>query len=148
MKPVRNAISFVIHRPEEYGDSERVLLVRRPEDDEDLPGVWGLPAGSLLERETFPEAVGRAGREKLGVELEVEEVLNDGQTERDDYLLYMKLFRARIVDGEPEVPQPVEGITQYSSWEWADPKRLRDAADRGSLCSRLLLEHLEEGDGG
>ena len=160
MKPVKNAVSFVIFAPEtgEHPSdtatqpegppqngrrSRKILTVRRPEDDEELPGVWGLPAGSLLERETFPDGVVRAGEEKLGVELEVEEILNDGQTERDEHVLYMKLFRARIVEGTPTVPQEVGAITQYTEWEWADPERLRVAAANGSLCSRLLLDYLD-----
>ena len=48
---------------------EGLLLVRRPDDDDDLPGVWGLPAASLAEGESEEDAVRRAGREKLGVEV-------------------------------------------------------------------------------
>ena len=46
-----------------------LLLVRRPEDDESLPGVWGLPAASLAGSESEEDAVRRAGREELGVEV-------------------------------------------------------------------------------
>ena len=49
---------------------EGLLLVRRPDDDESLPGVWGLPAVSLAPGESEEDAVRRAGRDKLGVELE------------------------------------------------------------------------------
>ena len=48
---------------------EGLLLVRRPDDDENLPGVWGLPAVSLAAGESEEDAVRRAGRDKLGVEL-------------------------------------------------------------------------------
>ena len=54
-------MSLVIERP------EGLLLVRRPDDDEDLPGAWGLPAATLAEGESEEDAVRRAGRDNLGV---------------------------------------------------------------------------------
>lgn len=125
-----------------------ILTVRRPPDDEDLPGVWGLPAGSLRPGEGWEEAVVRAGREKLGVRLEPVLLLNEGSADRAAYRLHMRLYRARILEGEPAVPQPVEGVTQYTAWRWAPPDRLREAADRGSLCSRLCLEAVDREAGG
>lgn len=136
MKPVRRAVSFAITNP---GRSGRVLLVRRPLDDADLPGVWGLPAGSPREGESDEEAVLRAGREKLGVELDVGGELRRGITERTGYRLEMGLFEAQIAAGEPAIPQPHSEVTQYIDWRWGEPEELRPAAERGSLCSRLYL---------
>ena len=113
-----------------------VLLVRRPDDDESLPGVWGLPAASLFADESEEDAVRRAGREKLGVEvLPLQPIGNDGP---------MTDWEARIVDGRPSVPQPGPN-TQYAQLRWGDPRDLVPAARQGSLCSRVLLRarHLE-----
>lgn len=140
-RPVRRAVSFVIPGPE----PGTVLSVRRPPDDPDLPEVWGLPAGSPRPGEDDREAVVRSGREKLGVELRVGERLGEGEAEREEHALRMALYRARIRSGDPEVPQPVRGVTQYTAWRWARPEGLREAARRGSLCSRLYLENLGEG---
>jgi ADP-ribose pyrophosphatase YjhB (NUDIX family) len=117
-----------------------VLVVLRPEDDEELPNVWGLPAGSLHQGETWLDAVERAGREKLGIELEVIRELNRGETERSNYTLQMRLYEARIAHGAPSVPQPDNDVTQYRDWKWDTPEVLQPAADRGSLCCRLFLE--------
>lgn len=107
-----------------------VLLVRRPDDDESLPGVWGLPAASLLGDESEEDAVRRAGREKLGVEVApLQPIGNDGA---------MTDWEARIVDGRPSVPQPGPN-TQYAQLRWGDPRDLVPAARQGSLCSRVLL---------
>lgn len=107
-----------------------LLLVRRPDDDEDLPGLWGLPAASLAEGETEEDAVRRTGREKLGVELEPLRPLgSDGP---------MTDWQARIVSGEPSVPQPGPH-TQYTRLRWGGPLDLVPAAREGSLCSRVLL---------
>lgn len=135
--PVKRAVAFAVHRG---GDRETVLCVRRPEDDEELPGHWGLPAASLREAEGWEEAVLRAGPEKLGVRLAVGPPMNEGRAERERYVLHMRLYDARVMKGRPEVPQPREGVTQYAEWEWAEPERLRPAADAGSLCSALYLE--------
>ena len=107
-----------------------VLLVRRPDGDESLPGVWGLPAASLADGESERDAVRRAGREKLGVEVRPLDPLGSELTMTD--------WLVEVVDGEPSVPQ--EGPnTQYAELRWGDPRELVPAARQGSLCSRALL---------
>ena len=104
--------------------------MRRPDDDDDLPGVWGLPAASLVAGESEEDAVRRAGREKLGVEVRpVEPVGTDGP---------MTDFRAEIVTGEPAV-QRGGSNTQYDELKWGELVELVPAAREGSLCSRVLL---------
>jgi len=134
---IHRTISFVIRRPD---DPTAILTVLRPPDDADLPDAWGLPAGRVRPGESWEDAVRRAGREKLGVELEVGAELNRGSIERPRYTLEMRLYEARIVSGEPTVPQPVPEVTQYVDWRWDEAPVLRPAADRGSLCCRLFLE--------
>ena len=107
-----------------------MLLVRRPEDDESLPGVWGLPAASLADRESEQDAVRRAGREKLGVEVRPLEPLGKERT--------MTGWRVEIVAGHPSVPQQGPN-TQYTELRWGEPAELVAAARQGSLCSRVLL---------
>jgi 8-oxo-dGTP diphosphatase len=107
-----------------------VLLVRRPDDDESLPGVWGLPAATCAGEESEEDAVRRAGREKLGVEVEPVETLGTDSTMTD--------WAARIVSGTPSVPQPGPN-TQYSDLRWGELADLVPAAREGSLCSRVLL---------
>jgi len=151
MKPIKRSIAIVVPggpvpepragagRDPWRARSDAVLLVRRPPDDEDLPDAWGLPAGSLRAGESWEEAVRRAGREKLGVELRPGPLLGSGELERRDYVLRMRLYAAELAAGEPAVPQPVSGVTQYADWAWGPVERLRPAAGRGSLCSRLCL---------
>jgi ADP-ribose pyrophosphatase YjhB (NUDIX family) len=121
---VKRSIALVIEGP------GGVLLVRRPDDDDSLPGVWGLPAASLGEGESEQDALLRAGRDKLGVEIEPLELVGEQDWMRD--------WSARIVAGEPRVPQPAGG-TQYVELRWGDPAELAPAARAGSLCARALL---------
>lgn len=133
-----NAVSYVIYNK----DRTKVLAVKRPPEDEDLPNVWGLPATTVKEgEESFEDAVVRSGKQKLGVTLQITNFLNEGEIERPSYILHMKLYEVKIIDGEPKVPQKFGG-TQYVEWKWAEPGELKGAAGKGSLCSRLFLNKL------
>ncbi len=136
MKIVKNAISYVIY------NKDKILVVLRPPTDNELPNVWGLPAGSLKEGESFEQAVVRSGREKLGVDLKVVKLINEGDLEREKYVLHMEEYEVEIVTGEPVVPQGIEGITQYSEYKWAEPEILKEAAKKGSLCTQLYLSSI------
>ena len=121
---MKRSVSLVIEGP------AGLLLVRRPDDDESMPGVWGLPAASLREGESERDALLRAGRDKLGVEVEPLELVGEEGGMRD--------WRARIVAGEPSVPQ-AKDATQYVELRWGAPAELAPAARAGSLCARALL---------
>jgi 8-oxo-dGTP pyrophosphatase MutT (NUDIX family) len=139
VKPHKDSIALVIRHPD-----GRVLLVRRPDDDESLPGVWGLPAVSLAGEESAEDAVRRAGREKLGVAAEPGRMVGELEAERPGYRIRMRDFEASIQSGIPAVPQRFGG-TQYAAWRWGHPADLSPAAQAGSLCARILLERDKEG---
>jgi ADP-ribose pyrophosphatase YjhB (NUDIX family) len=132
VKPRKRTVALVIEGP------AGLLLVRRPRDDDSLPGIWGLPAASLAQGETEEAAVRRAGREKLGVEVRPLRPLGEVEAERPAYRIHMRDWSAAIESGEPAVPQPAAG-TQYDDWRWGEPAELAPAARAGSLCSRVLL---------
>ena len=135
MKPLKRSVSLVIEGP------GGVLLVLRPDDDDSLPGLWGLPAASLRAGESEQEALARAGREKLGVDVEPLRPIGEEEAERAGYRIAMRDWAASIVAGEPVLPQAGEG-TQYVEWRWGDPTELAPAAWAGSVCARVLLSAL------
>jgi methylated-DNA-protein-cysteine methyltransferase-like protein len=124
----------------EPGKTGRLLLVRRPANDPDLPRAWGLPAASLRRGETWEAAARRAVREKLGVSIRLGRMRREGETQRSSTRLRMRLFEANLTRGTPDVHQKVDGVTRYTACRWADPHALAPAARRGSLCCRLGLE--------
>jgi 8-oxo-dGTP pyrophosphatase MutT (NUDIX family) len=132
-KLAKHSISLVIE-----GGGGPVLLVLRPDDDESLPGLWGLPALTLAPGEDEDAAVRRCGREKLGVEVEPGRLIGEAETDRKSYSLRMRDRAARIVAGSVAVPQPHRG-TQYVDWRWGEAADLRPAARAGSLCCQVLL---------
>jgi 8-oxo-dGTP diphosphatase len=132
---VKRSVSLAIHDPDGH-----LLLVQRPPDDEDLPLAWGLPAASLRGTESWEDAVRRAARDKLGVEVRVADVLGAGHLDRPDYRLEMRLYGATLVAGEPGVAHAPPGVTQYTNWRWGTAGALAPAARQGSLCSTLYLD--------
>jgi ADP-ribose pyrophosphatase YjhB (NUDIX family) len=115
--------------------------VRRPDEPgEELPGVWGLPATTLRDREAPEDGVRRLGREKLGVELTPLRALARGAQQRSDYTLRMKVYTASM-KGEPWLPHrtPRPSGTLYDALDWLPPEAFREAAERGSLCCELLV---------
>ena len=132
MKPLKRSVSLVIEGP------RGLLIVRRPDDDDSLPGLWGLPAVSLGENEPEREAVRRAGASKLGAEVRPLELLGETQAERANHRIVMRDWRVELVTGEPSVPQGGAG-TQYTALRWGEPADLVPAARAGSLCCRVLL---------
>lgn len=117
----------------------RFLAVRRSDDDDTLPGLWGLPAATARPGETEEFCAVRAGRDKLGVSIELGRRIGEdgnGSTRLVEY-------EATIVAGTPSVPQPVAGTSQYAALRFTDdPRLLVEAARQGSLCSRIWLRHL------
>ena len=137
MSTVR-AIAVVISAPH---DVNLVLSVRRPDDDEDLPGVWGLPATTVRKGEADPDAALRMGETKLSSGLTLRNLLSDGTQNRPDNKLYMRLYSGIMTDPEPTLPSNAEpeGVTYYADWRWAPMSSLVEGAERGSLCCALAL---------
>ena len=135
-KPLRLAVAAVI-RTTPGGE---FLAVRRPLDDDRLPGIWGLPAVSLQEGELPESAVRRIGTEKLGVQLKPVRTIGVGSADRGDHQLVLMDIEALIESGEPRVEAATTSRTRYIDQRWtADPELLRDGASRGSVCCRIFL---------
>ena len=142
--PIKQSVSLAVFAREIPGGSDGpVILVRRPEQDEDFPGMWGLPAASCLLGETPEEAAERAGLQKLGAPIEALEPLVSGEQQRPGYTLKMTLYGARLAGPEPSLEgqrNDPSGLTFYTEWRWGWPGELRESAQLGSLCCRLLLD--------
>src|SRR5437867_13441591 len=121
--PVKHSVAVMIF------NGDKVLSVRRPDDDEELPGVWGLPAGTLRPSETIKDLIGRIGRDKLGVDLTLVRKVASGRQMRRLYLLQMELWEAAMA------VRP-----RHPNWRWAAIDSLRPGAEAGSLCCTLAVE--------
>src|SRR5437588_7900107 len=121
--PVKRSVAVMIF------EGNRVLSLRRSDEDEELPGIWGLPAGTFRDAETIHDLIMRIGRDKLGVELEPVRKLLSGKQFRSQYLLEMDLWEAAM-KGTPARPE----------WRWATIESLQPGAAAGSLCCQLAMQ--------
>jgi ADP-ribose pyrophosphatase YjhB (NUDIX family) len=122
-KPRKHSVAVVISK------NDSILTIRRPDDDDELPGIWGLPAGTCRNQETVQELIARIGREKLGVELKPERQLASGTQDRPAYILFMELWAVSMT-----------GTPNHPNWCWAAMEFLRPGAAAGSLCCDLALK--------
>jgi ADP-ribose pyrophosphatase YjhB (NUDIX family) len=138
-RPVRCSVAAVVRRPD-----QSFLAVRRPLDDDHLPGVWGLPAVTLKAGELPEAALRRLGREKLGAEISPVRFVGILSADRGSYELILMDIEAEIASGEPDVHAATTTATRYVDQRWtADVELLREAARKGSLCSRILIDSVE-----
>jgi len=123
MKPVKRSIAVLIR------NGDRILSTRRPDHDDELPGVWGLPAGTFRESETLYDLIARIGLDKLGVTLTPIRKICEGTQERDGYRLEMELWEAAM-----------EGTPSHPAFQWAAFEILEPGVREGSLCCELALK--------
>lgn len=144
--PAKDSIALAVWNGAELG---YLLLVCRPDDDAELPGLWGLPAATRRKGETETATIRRIGRQKLGVTLQPGPLLAEGRQPRPQYLLRMQLWAAQISGGQLDIAAPNSAavldeaedaaVTRYAAWRWGRPSELQPAAAQGSLCCQLLL---------
>lgn len=79
----------------------KVLLTRRHEADAQ-GGLWEFPGGAREEGESFAECLARELQEELGITVEVGEEVARVLHDYEDFAVDLRLFRARIVHGEPK----------------------------------------------
>jgi 8-oxo-dGTP diphosphatase len=134
----KRSVALVIRHRARRAD---VLLVQRPPEDTEFPRLWGLPAASLRQNESWHDAARRVGTGKLGVDLRIGAELARGSQMRRSGSIEMRLYEADVQYGQhPGVPGPDDSVTQYMTWRWGGSERVRQSAIRGSLCSQLLLQ--------
>ena len=121
-KPAKRSVAVLVRK------GDLILTVRRADNDDELPGVWGLPAGSFTDSESLEELVARIGQRKLGVALRPNRKLAEGSQERPAYRLQMELWEVSM-----------EGTPNHPAYQWARTEVLKPGLARGSLCCELAL---------
>jgi len=123
MLPVKHSVAVLIRRGDE------ILAIRRPQDDDELPGIWGIPAGTLRGKETTEDLIERIGRDKLGAKLTPIRKLATGTQDRLKYRLEMDLWEVSM-----------EGLPTHPEWKWAGLDLLRPGMNASSLCCELAIK--------
>lgn len=133
-KPIRHAVSVVIQNSK----SETLFALRSPQASS-YPLAWSLPSHYVIENETHQDTVQRIGKNKLGVELETEKLLNEGQSDRGDFILFMHDYSAKIIKGQLEINKDY-----YTDLKWAEPISQLNSMEIMGDCCRLYKEYLNQ----
>lgn len=141
MKPTIFAIAVVIQNPV---NPLEVLAVKRPPTDAALSNVWGLPA-IIVENGELPEdAVRRLGIEKLSTDIEPASYVGIARSEKEEHELILMEIEAKLKGPAPSVESATTTGTKYVDQQWtSDYSIFKDAASKGSLCTKIFLESKE-----
>lgn len=133
MKPIKDAVSVVIRN--EKGET---LFALRSPDKSEFPLVWSLPSHFMNDGEKVEDTIKRIGRNKLGVELELVQFLNEGYGDRPDFTLFMHDYEARVTNGIPRI-----NSDDFIELKWSDPLTQISSMDIMGDCCRLYKEYLD-----
>lgn len=117
------------------------MIVRRPSDDSDLRGEWGLPAITLQPGELPEDGARRVCREKLRCQGKPIRFLGTMFQHRNSYDLFLMDIEVELEPGmEPEAVNSNTTTTKYVAQRWTnDPLSLMPAAKNGSCCASIFL---------
>jgi len=121
-RPIKRSIAVLIR------NGDLIFSVRRPDNDDELPGVWGLPAGTFRNSESVEELIARIGQQKLGVTLVPIRKLTEGTQDRPAYRLQMELWEVSM-----------EGTPKHPAYQWSRVDVLKAGVTLGSLCCELAV---------
>jgi len=137
-KPIKYTVAVILKDDQK---PNRFLVVKRPDDDPDLQGHWGLPAVTLLPGELPEEAAQRVCREKLGCRAAPVRFLGAMFQQRNSYDIV--LFDIEMVLAKGQRPDNRKADTQntaYVAQKWTtNPLDLMTSAQNGSCCSSIFL---------
>jgi ADP-ribose pyrophosphatase YjhB (NUDIX family) len=135
-KPIKYVVAVVL-----LNEKGEYLTVKRPEDDPDLRGAWGLPAATMTSGELPEEAALRVCREKLACTATPKRFLGLMFQKRNSYDIFLMDIEM-VLDGgtQPDVNKAQSEHTVYIDQKWSsDPIDLMSSAKHGSCCSSIFL---------
>lgn len=116
----------------------KLLILKRRDDEEFLPGVWEVPGGGVDEGETVPDAVIRETKEEAGIDIMVKQLFS--------YFEYLDGFGQKTVNlnfmGVMNNPsqKPDVSLGEMEKFAWVGLDELKDY----KLTSDTMLEACKE----
>ncbi len=77
-KPAMAAKAFIVD------DHDKILIIKRADDDVQKPGIWEIPGGRLQQGENPIKGLVREVKEEAGLNIEVKNILEVHKFTRDD----------------------------------------------------------------
>lgn len=137
-KQIKYVVAIVLKK---LGEKDEFLVVKRPEDDPDLAGHWGLPAATMQPNELPEQAAERICQEKLACAAKPSRFLGIMFQKRNAYDIFLMDIEMVLADGaQPNVHGANTEHTAYIDQKWSsDPMDLMKSAKGGSCCSSIFL---------
>lgn len=120
---------------------DEFLITKRPGDDTDLRGAWGLPATTLKPGELPEAAALRVCREKLNCEAKADRFLGIMFQKRNSYDIFLMDIEMTLAGTKkPDVSKANSSGTIYTEQKWTtDPLTLMPSAKNGGCCVSIFL---------
>ncbi|MBI4510142.1 MAG: (deoxy)nucleoside triphosphate pyrophosphohydrolase [Deltaproteobacteria bacterium] len=107
---VHRVVAAVIERDGKY-------LITQRRDEAVLPRLWEFPGGRVHDQEDDEAALRREVRERLGVDIVVEEKLTDREHEYESYDVHLSLYACHLPEGQEPRPLRVRDVRWVASSE-------------------------------
>lgn len=137
-KPVKYVVAIVLTSRDK---PDKFLAIRRPDDDPDLRGEWGLPAATMSSYELPEQAALRVCKEKLNCQATPKRFLGLMYQRRNSYDIFLMDIEMELnEETTPDVHKSDTTHTAYVGQKWSDnPLDLMSSAKNGSCCSSIFL---------
>lgn len=137
LKKVKYVVAVVLTSNDKPG---QFLIVKRPDDDPDLGGAWGLPAVTMVGDELPEQAASRVCQEKLACKATSDRFIGLMFQKRNNYDMFLMDIEMRVYGDMPDFTKASTEHTAYVDQKWAsDPLDLMPSAKHGSCCSSIFL---------
>lgn len=110
----------------------KILVVKRSDGDDHLPGVWETPGGGIDEEETPSKALEREVSEETGLAIVVKEPFNVFTFRRDD-----GEFRIGVTFLCDHVSGDVKLSHEHSDYQWILPSEFENLLSIESLYKEI-----------
>jgi len=99
----------------------KLLIIKRADDDIQMPGVWEIPGGRLDDGEDIEEGIKRETKEETNIDIEVIKRLGDrGFTRADGQKVLMGVFLCKALNNDVKLSE------EHSDFEWIDIEKAKE----------------------
>lgn len=117
----------------------KFLLIKRADDEEVFPGMWGIPGGTVEPNDkTLEAALSRECEEEVGISIGKSTLIADDVHNKGDKGAIYLVFKSEYLDGEPKA---LDGTAEV---HWLEIDKIRPleltpkTLDMIELCQKIL----------
>ena len=102
-------------------NDDKLLIIKRADDDVHMPGVWEIPGGRLDDGENIEDGVKRETKEETNLDVDVIKKLSDQEfTRQDGQKIAMEIFLCKALNKDVKLSE------EHSEFEWVDIDKAKE----------------------